>query len=81
MGHVVSMPEVINAYEVVVGQSEGKRPLGRPRRIKEHIELGLKIIGWEDVGWIQLDQCRVLVSQSVRLFVSLLLFTQEIRDI
>jgi len=81
VGHVVSMREVIKAYEVVVRQPERKRPLGRSRRKREHIKLGLKVIGWEDVGWIQLGQCRVLVSRLVRLFVSLLLFTQEFRDI
>ena len=69
MGHVVSMREVINVYEVVVGQLEGKRPLGRPRCKRERIKLGLKIIGWEGVGWIQLDQCRVLASQFVYLLV------------
>jgi hypothetical protein len=80
VGHVVSMREVINAYEVLVGQPEGKRPLGKSRRKREHIKLDLRVIGWEGVGWIQLDQCRVLFSQLVRLFVSLLLFTQEFRD-
>jgi len=52
VGHVLSMQEVINAYEFVVGQSEGKRPLGRPKRKMEHIKLGIKVIGWEGVGWI-----------------------------
>lgn len=79
MGHVVSMREVINAYEVVVGQSEGKSPLGRPRRKKEHIKLGLKIIGWEDVGWIQLDRCRVLVIQTFISFIckSVIIYTRD----
>jgi len=73
--------EVINVYEIVVGHPEGKRPLGRPRRKRECIKLGLKVIGWEGVVWVQFDQCRVLVNQLVRLFVSLLLFTQEFPDI
>lgn len=50
-------------------QPEGRRPLGRPRRRREHIKLGLKVIGWEGVGWIQFDQCRVLVRQFVCLLV------------
>jgi hypothetical protein len=29
--HVARMGEKINAYRLLVGQSEGKRPLGRPR--------------------------------------------------
>ncbi|KAJ4444582.1 hypothetical protein ANN_06378 [Periplaneta americana] len=31
-GHVASMGESRNAYRVLVGRPEGKRPLGRPRR-------------------------------------------------
>jgi hypothetical protein len=30
-GHVVGMEEVINAYKILVGNSEVKRPLGKPR--------------------------------------------------
>jgi hypothetical protein len=31
-GHVARMGEKRNAYRIVVGKPEGKRPLGRPRR-------------------------------------------------
>ena len=31
-GHVARMEESRNAYRVLVGKPEGKRPLGRPRR-------------------------------------------------
>jgi hypothetical protein len=31
-GHVARMGETRNAYRVLVGKPEGKRPLGRPRR-------------------------------------------------
>jgi hypothetical protein len=31
-GHVARMREKRNAYSVLVGKPEGKRPLGRPRR-------------------------------------------------
>ena len=31
-GHVVGMVEMRGVYRVSVGKSEGKRPLGRPRR-------------------------------------------------
>jgi hypothetical protein len=31
-GHVVRMGEKRNAYKLLVGKPEGKRPLGRPRR-------------------------------------------------
>jgi hypothetical protein len=31
-GHVARMGEKRNAYRILVGNPEGKRPLGRPRR-------------------------------------------------
>jgi hypothetical protein len=31
-GHVAQMGERRNAYRILVGNPEGKRPLGRPRR-------------------------------------------------
>jgi hypothetical protein len=41
-GHVARMGEKRNAYRLLVGKPEGKRPLGRPRRrwinnIKMHL--------------------------------------------
>jgi hypothetical protein len=36
-----------NAYKILVGNSEGKRPLGRPRRRRENnIKINLKEIGF-----------------------------------
>jgi len=41
------------ARRLVVEKSEGKRPLGRPRRRwNNNIETGLKEIGWEGVDWM-----------------------------
>jgi hypothetical protein len=31
-GHVARMGEKKNAYRILVGKPEGKRPIGRPRR-------------------------------------------------
>jgi hypothetical protein len=31
-GHVIRMGEKMNACRILVGEPEGKRPLGRPRR-------------------------------------------------
>jgi hypothetical protein len=31
-GHVARMGDMRNAYKILVGKPEGKRPLGRPRR-------------------------------------------------
>jgi hypothetical protein len=35
-GHVARMGETMNAYRILVGKPEGKRPLGRPRRTNLH---------------------------------------------
>jgi hypothetical protein len=36
-----------NAYRILVGKPEGKRPLGRPRRRwEDNIRIGLREIGW-----------------------------------
>jgi hypothetical protein len=41
------------------GKPEGKRPLGRPlRRWEDGIGMGLGVIGWGRVEWIQLAQDR-----------------------
>jgi hypothetical protein len=42
-----------------VGKSEGKRPLGRPRRSRvDNIRMDLGEVGWADVDWIGLAQDR-----------------------
>jgi hypothetical protein len=39
-----------NAYKIMVGKPEGKRPLERPtRRWEDNIRMGLRVIGWEIV--------------------------------
>jgi hypothetical protein len=41
------MREERKSYKVLVGKSEGKRPLGRPRRRwEDEIRMNLKDIGW-----------------------------------
>jgi hypothetical protein len=53
------MGEKRNAYRLLVGKPEGKRPLGRPRHRCEHnIKMDLLEIGWDDVDWIGLAQDR-----------------------
>jgi hypothetical protein len=45
------------AYRSLLGKSEGKRPLGRPRRRGlDNINMDLGEIGWGDVDWIGLAQ-------------------------
>jgi hypothetical protein len=58
-GHVARMGEERNVYRVLVGKTEGKRPLGRPRRgCKNGIRMDLRGIGCRGVEWIQLAQDR-----------------------
>jgi hypothetical protein len=53
------MGETRNAYRILVGKPEGKRPLGRPRRRwVDNIKLDLIEIGWDGVDWIDLAQDR-----------------------
>jgi hypothetical protein len=44
VGHVARMVEKRNAYRLLVGKPEGKRPIGRPR---SRMDLGE--VGWGDV--------------------------------
>ncbi|KAJ4437848.1 hypothetical protein ANN_13787 [Periplaneta americana] len=58
-GHVARMGESRNAYRVLVGRPEGKRPLGRPRRRWEYnIKMDLREVGYDDRDWINLAQDR-----------------------
>jgi hypothetical protein len=68
-GHVARMVEVRNAYSILVGKSEGMRPLGRPRRRwEDNIKMDLG-----DIDWIHLardrDTWRALVNTVMKLRV------------
>jgi hypothetical protein len=53
------MGEKRNAYRLLVGKPEGKRPLGRPRcKWVDNIRIDLGEVGWADVDWIGLAQDR-----------------------
>jgi hypothetical protein len=44
-----------NAYRLLVGKPEGRRPLGRPRRkLLNNIKMDLAEVGRGDVDWIGL---------------------------
>jgi hypothetical protein len=63
-----------NAYRILVGKPEGKRPLGRPRRKwEDNIRMDLREIGWGGMDWIDLvqdrDQWRTLVNTVMNLRV------------
>jgi hypothetical protein len=56
-GHIARMGEKRNA--LLVGNPEGGRPLGRPRRRRlDNIRTDLVEVGWGDVEWIRLAQDR-----------------------
>jgi hypothetical protein len=58
-GHVARMGEKRNAYRILVGKPEGKRPLGRPRRRwVDNIKMDLREIEWDGLDWIDLSQDR-----------------------
>jgi hypothetical protein len=63
-----------NAYRILVGKPEGKRPIRRPRRRwVDNIEMDLREIGCGGMNWINLaqdrDQWRALVDTVMNLSV------------
>jgi transposase len=57
--YLVFLGEKWNAYRILVGKPEGKRPLRRPRcRWVDNVKMYLTVIGWDGVDWIDLDQDR-----------------------
>jgi hypothetical protein len=53
------MGEKRNAYRLLVGKLDGKRPLGIPRRRwVDNARMDLGEVGWGDVDWIGLAQDR-----------------------
>jgi hypothetical protein len=53
------MGERRNAYRILVGNPEGRRTLGRPRRRwVDNIKMDLREVGWDGREWIYLAQDR-----------------------
>jgi hypothetical protein len=57
-GHIARMGEKRNAYRLLVGKREGKRPLGRPRSRWLDNRMDLGEVGWCNLDWIGLAQDR-----------------------
>jgi len=72
--HVACMGEERGVYRVLVGKTEGKRPLGRPGcRWVDNIRMDLLEVGcgyMDWIGWAQdRDRWRTLVSAVMNLWV------------
>jgi hypothetical protein len=68
------MRERRSVYRVLVGKTEGKRPLGRSSHTwEDNIKMDLQEVGCGSVGWIDLpqdrDRWRVLVNAVMNLRV------------
>jgi hypothetical protein len=62
-GNVARMAEIRNAYRILMGKTEGKRPLGRPRhRWVDNIKMGRREIGWDGMVWIGLICLKIVTS-------------------
>jgi hypothetical protein len=60
-----------NAYRILVGRPEGKRSVGRPRRMwVDSIKMNLRGTGWGNMDWIDLvedmDQWWALVNTIMK---------------
>jgi len=74
VGHVARMGEFRGVYRVLVGKSEERRPLGRPRRRwLDNNRMDLQEVVCEFMDWIGLahdrDRWRTLVSAVMNLRV------------
>jgi hypothetical protein len=68
------MLKMRNGFKILVGEPEGKRPLGRPRRRwEDNIRMYLRETGWGGMDWLNLaqdrDQWRTLVNTVMNLRV------------
>jgi hypothetical protein len=69
------MGEMGNVYKILVGKTEGKRPLGRPSHgWEDNIKVDLSEIRFDGVDWINLaedkDQWQAVVNTVMNLQVS-----------
>ncbi|KAJ4451496.1 hypothetical protein ANN_02959 [Periplaneta americana] len=78
-GHVALMGGSRNAYRVLVGRPEGKRPLGRPRRRwEDNIKMDLREVGYDGRDWINLAQDRDQWRAYVRAAMNLRVYTMSL---
>jgi hypothetical protein len=71
---LINLDRLQNAYRLLVGKPEVKKPLGRPKhRWMDNIRMDLGEVGWGDVDWIGLakdrKRWRALVNSELNLRV------------
>jgi hypothetical protein len=67
------MEEMRNAYNILVGKPDGKRPFGRPgRRWEDNIRMDLREKCWKVVDWMHLDQDKEEWQAFVEMVMNLL---------
>jgi hypothetical protein len=70
--HVARLREKRNAYRILEGNPEGKRPLGRPiRRWVDNIKMDIREIEWDGMDWIDLAQTRYQWRALVNMVMNL----------
>jgi hypothetical protein len=74
VGNVAQNGKKRNAYGILVGKPEGKKPLGRPRcMFVNNIKMDLRRCDWDGIDWTDLaqdrDRCRALVNMVMNLQV------------
>jgi hypothetical protein len=63
-GHVAHMGDMRNAYKILVGKPQGKRPHGRPMcRWEDSIRMDLKEVKWK----VSIEYIRLRIGTSGRL--------------
>ena len=71
-GHVAHMEQSRNAYRVLVGKPEGKRPLGRRRpRWEDNIKMELREMDYDPGDWTALAEDRDQWQPYVRAVINL----------
>ena len=75
------MGEGRGVYRDLVGKSEGKRPLGRPRhRWEDNVKMNLQEVGCGGMDWINLTQDRDS-TESVSLIQGVLSVTFNVYEV
>jgi hypothetical protein len=67
------MVERRDAYSVLVGKPEGRRPLGRPEhRWEDNIKMDIREVVWVGMDWIDVaedrDRWRAVVNEVMKLW-------------